>query len=91
MIRAFQNYLTSINSFGFESCCSDYGQFLKFYRIAVCMICIFFYFVFHLVFSAERVPLQEILLKLSNRISTKQQSKCNINRSAVWEGMLCGF
>ncbi|XP_063323489.1 G2/M phase-specific E3 ubiquitin-protein ligase-like [Pelmatolapia mariae] len=40
---------------------------------------------------AEKVPVQEILLELSSKISTKQQCKFNINRSAVWEGALRGF
>ncbi|XP_076738804.1 G2/M phase-specific E3 ubiquitin-protein ligase-like [Maylandia zebra] len=40
---------------------------------------------------AEKVPVQEILLELSSKISTKQQCKFNINRSAVWEGALHGF
>uniref|UniRef100_UPI003AAF346D G2/M phase-specific E3 ubiquitin-protein ligase-like n=1 Tax=Centroberyx gerrardi TaxID=166262 RepID=UPI003AAF346D len=40
---------------------------------------------------AEKVPVQEILLELSSKISTKQQCKFNINRSAVWEGAMRGF
>ena len=39
----------------------------------------------------ENVPVQEILLELSNKINTQQQCKFNINRSAVWEGALRGF
>uniref|UniRef100_UPI003AAF0910 G2/M phase-specific E3 ubiquitin-protein ligase-like n=1 Tax=Centroberyx gerrardi TaxID=166262 RepID=UPI003AAF0910 len=40
---------------------------------------------------AEKVPVQEILLELPSKISTKQQCKFNINRSAVWEGAMWGF
>ncbi|XP_035516982.1 G2/M phase-specific E3 ubiquitin-protein ligase-like, partial [Morone saxatilis] len=40
---------------------------------------------------AEKVPVQEILLELSSKISTKRQCKFNINRSAVWEGAMRGF
>ncbi|XP_060941362.1 G2/M phase-specific E3 ubiquitin-protein ligase-like [Limanda limanda] len=40
---------------------------------------------------AEKVPVQEILLELSSKISTKQLCKFNINRSAVWEGAVRGF
>ncbi|XP_053281200.1 G2/M phase-specific E3 ubiquitin-protein ligase [Pleuronectes platessa] len=40
---------------------------------------------------AVKVPVQEILLELSSKISTKQQCKFNINRSAVWEGAVRGF
>ncbi|KAL0973467.1 hypothetical protein UPYG_G00204290 [Umbra pygmaea] len=39
----------------------------------------------------EKVSVQEILLKLSSKISTKRQCKFNINRSAVWEGAVRGF
>ncbi|KAK7171913.1 hypothetical protein R3I93_004269 [Phoxinus phoxinus] len=40
---------------------------------------------------AEKIPVQEILLELSSKVSTKQQCKFNINRSAVWEGAMRGF
>ncbi|KAK5624023.1 hypothetical protein CRENBAI_019899 [Crenichthys baileyi] len=41
--------------------------------------------------SVEFVSVQEILLELPNKISTKQQCKFNINCSAVWEGAVRGF
>ncbi|XP_019898926.2 G2/M phase-specific E3 ubiquitin-protein ligase-like [Esox lucius] len=40
---------------------------------------------------AENVPVQEILLELSSKISTKLQCKFNINCTAVWEGARRGF
>ncbi|KAG1927281.1 G2/M phase-specific E3 ubiquitin-protein ligase [Pimephales promelas] len=40
---------------------------------------------------AEKIPVQEILMELSSKVSTKQQCKFNINRSAVWEGAMRGF
>ncbi|CAM4511641.1 unnamed protein product [Leuciscus chuanchicus] len=40
---------------------------------------------------AEKIPVQEILLELSSKVSTKQQCRFNINRSAVWEGAMRGF
>lgn len=45
----------------------------------------------YVVFSVKNVPVQEILQDLSSKINTAQQSKFNINRSAVWEGALRGF
>ncbi|XP_062418993.1 uncharacterized protein LOC134131245 [Pungitius pungitius] len=41
--------------------------------------------------TAENAPVQEILLELSSKISTKQQCKFNINHSAVWDGAVRGF
>ncbi|XP_056437117.1 uncharacterized protein LOC130374401 isoform X2 [Gadus chalcogrammus] len=40
---------------------------------------------------AEKVPVEEILLELSSKISSTQRCKFNINRSAVWEGAIRGF
>lgn len=38
-----------------------------------------------------KIPVEEILLELSNKIHSTHQCKFNINRSAVWEGALRGF
>lgn len=42
-------------------------------------------------YSAEKAPVQEILLELSDKISTKWQCKFNINCTVVWEGALRGL
>lgn len=42
-------------------------------------------------YSTEKVPVDEILLELSRKISTQRQCKFNINHGAIWDGAKRGF